>query len=161
MAKGNKYRFNFIVNSMLRVKCSFLLLVPVIWHYQQDVAIQYLSHYAGDNGICLSSNWRRVGPINQAWKNDAKESARESVWPSLSVNSYVTEGCWEKGRVSNKYLKYNNEVISLERPACCCLTNIGYFPESANRLLGSDTVGVRNGHIIPDMFHHFHTYPKV
>ena len=66
MAKGNKYRFNFIVNTLSRVKCSFLISLPAIWHYQQDVAIQYLSHCAGDNGIFLSSIWRRVGPINQA-----------------------------------------------------------------------------------------------
>lgn len=30
VANGNKYRFNFIVNNLSRVKCSFLISLPAI-----------------------------------------------------------------------------------------------------------------------------------
>lgn len=38
-----------------------------------------------------------MAPFIKLEKNDARESARESVWPVLRT-SYVTQGCEERGR---------------------------------------------------------------
>lgn len=64
--------------------------------------MQSLSHCTADNGIFLSSIWRSWPHLSSSGKkkkknNDARESARESVWPVLST-SYVTQGCRERGR---------------------------------------------------------------